>query len=149
MLAVRAELVAGQQIVLNRLLQAKCSKPFVRAGNTAVVAQPCIASSTPMQQLVSSAVKAAAAEEQKTNNVDSLEAERAKRRLDFEAVPEAVPEPVPEAVPEPEEKEVQPAKDDAVFSKDAAEDDESAKKEDVLTGKRSGLPDFPPKIQKL
>jgi hypothetical protein len=148
MLAVRAELVAGQQIVLNRLLQAKCSKPFVRAGNTAVVAQPCIASSTPMQQLVSSAVKAAAAEEQKTNNVDSLEAERAKRRLDFEAVPEAVPEPVPE----PEEKEVQPAKDDAVFSKDAAEDDESAKKEDVLTGKRSGLPDskdFPPKIQKL
>ena len=88
MLAVRAELKAGQRIVLQRLMEAKCARPFVTAGNTEVVRQegssPAAAHAQPM-----SAVKGGADRnpEEKTNNVevaDALGLEAAKRKLDFE-----------------------------------------------------------------
>ena len=39
MLAIRAELKAGQQIIMQRLMEARCAGPFLRASNTEVVRQ--------------------------------------------------------------------------------------------------------------
>ena len=92
MLAVRAELKAGQQIILQRLMEAKCARPFLRAGNTEVVRQDGQGSpaTAALAQPMSALKKGEAADrdpEEKTDNVgaaDAMELKAAKRKLDFE-----------------------------------------------------------------
>ena len=95
MLAIRAELKAGQQIIMQRLMEARCAAPFLRAGNTEVVRQdgqgsPSVAvAAQPMSALKKGEAGADRDPEEKTNNTEAagaLGVEAAKRKLDFDEV---------------------------------------------------------------
>ena len=111
MLAVRAELKAGQQIILQRLMEANCARPFLRAGNTEVVRQdgqgsPSAAVAAQPMSALKGATAADRDPEEKTNNVeaaDALELEAAKRKLDFEDQAEEVRTPKFKGAPLPDE----------------------------------------------
>ena len=131
MLAVRAELKAGQLIILQRLMEAKCSRPFLRAGNTEVVRQD---GGSPFSaiagQPMSSLKGAAAAErdpEEKTNNVEAaveVELEAAKRKLNFEDQAEEMRAPKFKGAPPSDEQETEtPAAEESEDVSETAEDD--------------------------
>ena len=113
MLAVRAELKAGQQIILQRLMEAKCAMPFLRARNTEVVRQDGQGSPSAAvaAQPMSALKKGEAADrdpEEKTDNVgaaDALDLEAAKRKLDFEDQAEEMKAPKFKGVPLSDEQE--------------------------------------------
>ena len=150
MLAIRAELKAGQQIVMQRLMEARCAGPFLRAGNTEVVRQdgkwgsPSVAvAAQPMSALKKGEAGADRDPEEKTNNTEAAEAallgvEAAKRKLDFDEVRapkfKGVPSTVEESAETPtadEGENVSKAGDDVLTTGEERGDDSNCQSQEV------------------